>query len=125
MKTIWLFILMIGGVTQLKAQQLAAPLPGKKLYNSIYPYAKGLFDNNTLTLTPAKPNTIQPSLSSVPTANKNIFAVEMTDRMPIAKLQSADKMPIVKTDEPNMHYTMLIKQLGEAKSDSVKKTVRP
>ena len=123
MKFIWLFILMMGGITQLKAQQLAAPLPGKKSGNSIFPYTKGLFDNSTLTLTPVKPNTIQP-LTSVPTAN-NIFAVEMTDRMPVVKLQSADKMPVVKTDEPNMHYTMLIKRLGEAKPDSTVKVARP
>ncbi|MEZ2339461.1 hypothetical protein AB6735_27740 [Mucilaginibacter sp. RCC_168] len=123
MKFIWLFILMIGGVTQLRAQQLAVPLPGKKPYNSVYPYSKGLFDNNTITLTPAKPNLIQP-LTSVPPAN-NIFAAEMNDHMPVVKLQSADKMPVVKTDEPNMHYTMLIKRLGEAKTDSVVKTIRP
>ena len=123
MKFIWLFILMIGGITQLKAQQLAAPLPGKKPNTSIYPYSKGLFDNSTITLTPAKPNLIQP-LTSVPPAN-SVFAVEMNDRMPVVKLQSTDKMPVVKTDEPNMHYTMLIKRLGEVKRDSLIKTVRP
>lgn len=125
MKTIWLFILMIGGVTQLKAQQLAVPLPGQKSNTSIYPFSKGLFDNSTLTLTPAKPNTIQPLLPSVSDPNKNIFAVEMNDRMPVVRLQSTDKMPVVKTDEQNMHYTMLIKRLGEVKPDSTAKVVRP
>ena len=123
MKSIWLFILMIGGIAQLKAQQLTAPLPGKKPYTSIYPYSKGLFDNSTLTLTPVKPNTPDP-IPTVPIA-KNLATARFTDNMPIAKLRSTDKMPIVKTDEPNMRYTMLIKRLGEAKPDSVIKTIRP
>ena len=123
MKSIWLFILMIGGVTQLKAQQLTTPLPGKKPDNSVYPYSKGIFDNSTLTLTPITPNTPEP-IPIVPIA-KNLATARFKDNMTIVKLQSTDKMPIVKTDEPNMRYTMLIKRLGEAKPDSVIKSVRP
>jgi hypothetical protein len=39
--------------------------------------------------------------------------------MPVAKVSSTDRMPIVKTDEPGMHYTMLIKGYGSPKLDSL------
>ncbi|MBB6130849.1 hypothetical protein [Mucilaginibacter lappiensis] len=123
MKSIWLFILMMGGVAQLNAQQLIAPLPGKKPDNSIYQYFKVKPDDGILKLTPVIPNTLEP-IPTVPTA-KNLGIINFTDNMPIAKLRSTDKMPFFKTDEPNMHYTMLIKRLSEAKTDSVVKTIRP
>ena len=123
MKSIWLFILMIGGVAQLKAQQLPTPQTGKKPDNSVYQYFKNYSDGSILKSTPIVPNQAQSS-SVVPTI-KDVIAVEMNDHMPVVKLQSTDKMPVVKTDEPNMRYTMLIKRLGETKSDSVIKTVRP
>lgn len=123
MKSIWLFILMIGGVAQLKAQQLTAPLPGKKSDNTIYQYFKVKPEDGILKSTPVIPNTPE-SIPTVPTA-KNLGIINFTDNMPIAKLRSTDKMPTVKTDESNMRYTMLIKRLGETKPDSLIKTVRP
>ncbi len=123
MKSIWLFILMIGGVAQLKAQQLTAPLPSKKSDNTIYQYFKVKPEDGILKSTPAIPNALE-SIPAVPTA-KNLGIIDFTDSMPIAKLRSTDKMPVVKTDESNMRYTMLIKRLGETKSDSLIKTVRP
>ncbi|MGN8071472.1 hypothetical protein [Mucilaginibacter sp. SG564] len=123
MKSIWLFVLMIGGITQLKAQQLTTPSPGKKLDNSIYQYFKVKPDDGILKSTPVIPNVLQP-LQNMQTLN-NVIAAEITDHMPVIKLQPTDKMPVVKTDEPNMRYTMLIKRLGEAKPDSAIKTIRP
>jgi hypothetical protein len=114
---------MIGGVAQLKAQQLSTPQTGKKPDNSVYQYFKNYSDGSILKSTPIVPNQVQSS-SAVPTI-KDVIAVEMNDHMPVVKLQSTDKMPVVKTDEPNMRYTMLIKRLGETKPDSVIKTVRP
>jgi hypothetical protein len=43
--------------------------------------------------------------------------------MPIAKLSNTDRMPVVKTDEPGMHYTMLVKGYGSPKLDSLTNSV--
>lgn len=120
MKTIWLFILMIGGITQLKAQQSTQPkLPGNIPDNSIYQYFKAKPDK-PFSLAPetGQPSTVIPTI-------KEVMVVETAYNMPIAKLRSDDKMPIAKPWDANTHYTMLIQGYGNAKADSLLKVARP
>ena len=123
MKKLWLFILIIGGVTQLKAQQLTVPpLTDKKADNVNYqPFMNN--SGNILIPAPAIPKITKP-LITIPGIN-NLATPQTIDNMPIAKLRSADKMPVIKTGEPNTRYTMLIKRYGKANSDSLLKVVRP
>ena len=123
MKKLWLFILIIGGVTQLKAQQsIVPPLTDKKADNVNYqPFMNN--SGNILISAPAIPKITKP-LITIPGIN-NLATPQMIDNMPIAKLRSADKMPVIKTGEPNTRYTILIKRYGKANSDSLLKVVRP
>lgn len=115
MKTIWLFILMIGGVAQLRAQQLT-PSP-KAPDNSLYQYFKIKPDNNLFKVTPVLPKENQP---------KTVDVMDRVYNMPVVKVSSDDKMPVAKPWDPNIHYTMLIKGLGNTKADSaLTKAVRP
>jgi hypothetical protein len=117
MKTTWLLILMIVGVTQLKAQQLIQPAtPGKTPDNSLYQYFRVKPDNNLFNIAPVQPKT-NSQLNVVPTV-KELKTPEMDDNMPIAKLQSDDKMPVVKPGDPNTRYTILIQGYGKTKPDS-------
>jgi hypothetical protein len=123
MKTIWLFILMIGGITQLKAQQSTQPKsPGKIPDNSIYQYFKAK-PGKPFSSAPVSPEAGQPS-TVIPTI-KEVMVVEPAYNMPIAKLRSDDKMPIAKPWDSNTHYTMLIQGYGNAKADSLLKMARP
>jgi hypothetical protein len=50
---------------------------------------------------------LQPLLNTQPQPDN------FTSRMPVAKLQSADRMPVLKLgDSETTHYTMLIKRIG-------------
>jgi hypothetical protein len=122
MKNIWLFILMIGGVTQLRAQQLTQPIaPGKTPDNSIYQYFKAKPDNNLFKIAPVSPYAGQSSIV-IPTI-KEVMVVETAYNMPIVKLHSDDKMPIARPWNPNTHYTMLIQDYGKAKADSANRSI--
>ena len=124
MKNIWIFILMIGGVTQLRAQQLIQPIPpGKTPDNSIYQYFKAKPDNNLSKIAPISPEAGQQS-TVIPTI-KEVMAVETACNMPIAKLRSDDKMPIAKPWDANTHYTMLIQDYGKANSAKSRTMTRP
>ena len=124
MKKLWLFIFIIGGVAQLKAQQLTVPpLTDKKADKVNYQPFMNNSGNNILIPAPAMPKITKP-LITIPGIN-NLATPQTIDNMPIAKLRSADKMPVIKTGEPNTHYTMLIKRYGTANSDSLLKVVRP
>lgn len=115
MKTIWLFILMIGGVAQLRAQQLTPSL--KAPDNSIYQYFKIKPDNNLFKSVPVLPKENQ---------LKTVDVIEPVYNMPVVKLSSDDKMPVAKPWDHNTRYTMLIKDFGNTKADSVlTKAVHP
>ncbi|MEN0056279.1 MAG: hypothetical protein AAGC65_21555 [Mucilaginibacter sp.] len=116
MKTIWLFILMIIGATQLKAQQLTQP--GKTAGNSLYQYFKPKRDSDLFKIAPVQPKAVEST--PVPTV-KEVMVAEVVDNMPIVKTRSDDKMPIVKPGNPNTHYTMLIQGYGKLKPDSISK----
>jgi hypothetical protein len=117
MKSIWLFILMTGGIMQLKAQQLTHPLiTAKNPDNSLYQYFREKSDYSPFKTPPVAPKTnLQPSV--VPTV-KELKTPEMADNMPIVKLRSDDKMPVAKPGDPDIHYTMLIQGYGKVKTDS-------
>jgi hypothetical protein len=124
MKNIWIFILMIGGVTQLRAQQLIQPIPpGKTPDNSIYQYFKAKPDNNPFKIAPVSPDAGQPS-TVIPTI-KELMVAETAYNMPIVKLRSDDKMPMVKPGDPNTHYTMLIQDYGKTNSAKNRTVTRP
>jgi len=121
MKNIWIFILMIGGVAQLRAQQLTPSAPIVKSPGSfLYPYFKVKSNNNLFKLSPVLPDTDKSSATAV---EKGLIVTEMAYNMPIVKLRSDDKMPIVKPGDPNTHYTMLIPDYGKAKVDSANRSV--
>jgi hypothetical protein len=124
MKNIWLFILMIGGITQLRAQQLTQPAaPGKAPDSFLQQYLKVNPDNNLFKLAPVSPEAGQQS-TVIPTI-KELMVAETAYNMPIVKLRSDDKMPIVKPGDPNTHYTMLIQDYGKANSAKSRTMTRP
>ncbi len=122
MKKIILFALLAACASQLKAQTIQQSVWGNKSYWS--PYAKPKASATLLKLDSLKPILNQPSLNSnIKTITELAVVPTGSFNMPIAKVNSTDRMPIVKTDEPGMHYDMLIKRLGTAKPDSTQ--VRP
>jgi hypothetical protein len=126
MKSIWLFIIMIGGVAQLRAQQLTPSAPTvKSPGNFIYPNFKAKPNNSLFKLSPVSPDTGQSS-AAIPIVKELMAAPEMVYHMPIVKTRSDDKMPIAKLGDPNTHYTMLIQGYNKAKADSSSRTaIRP
>ncbi|MDN5285048.1 MAG: hypothetical protein JWR38_1322 [Mucilaginibacter sp.] len=123
MKSIWLFILMIGGVAQLRAQQITPSVPTvKSPGNYVYPYFRVKPNSNPFKLSPVLPDTDKTSVTAP--AAKLLIVTEMTYNMPIVKLRSDDKMPIAKPWDSNTHYTMLIQDYGKADT-SKRVAVRP
>ncbi|WP_183565273.1 hypothetical protein [Mucilaginibacter sp. SP1R1] len=119
MKNICLFILIIGGITQLKAQQVTAFPSSLKTPDSFFnQYLKIKPVNGPFKLPPVSSQTTEPA---EPTTVK-LLAPEMTYNMPIAKPKVTDNMPVAKPWDPNVHYTMLIQGYNGAKPDSVKAT---
>jgi hypothetical protein len=103
MKKLLLILLLASGMQQLKAQQLSLAMPDIKLTDSLKNYFKPKPYN------PLQQLRVQPNIFVAPIANGIIY-----DHMPIAKLQSADHMPVVKPGEDGMKYTMLIKKIPSA-----------
>jgi hypothetical protein len=116
MKKTMIIALLAACAGQLKAQTIQQSVWGNKSYWS--PYAKPKSSATLLKLDSLKPILNQPSLNSnIKTVTE--IGIATTDfNMPIVKVSSNDRMPIVKTDEPGMHYDMLIKRLGTVKRDT-------
>ncbi|GAA3977229.1 hypothetical protein [Mucilaginibacter dorajii] len=121
MKKVLIITLLAACAGQLKAQTLQQSVWGNKSYWS--PYMKPKANGGLLKLDSLKPILIQPTPNNNFKSNPEIVAIPMAYNMPIVKVSSDDRMPIVKTDEPGMHYDMLIKRLGTAKRDSTVKIV--
>ncbi|MDN3581641.1 hypothetical protein [Mucilaginibacter flavus] len=122
MKKTILFALLAACSSQLKAQTIQQSVWGNKSYWS--PYAKPKASATLLKLDSLKPILNQPLLNSnIKTITELAIASPIDYKMPIAKVSSTDRMPIVKTDEPGMHYDMLIKRLGTVRQDSVVKVI--
>ncbi|WP_295716561.1 hypothetical protein [Mucilaginibacter sp.] len=118
MKKVFLFIMLVTCAGHIMAQTLNQPLLGNKKYWS--PYLKPKTGDNLFKIAPVLPKLNQPLLNDLE-ITKTIPAIadatQMKYNMPIAKVSSNDRMPIVQTDEPGMHYDMLIKRIGTVKPD--------
>lgn len=124
MKKVFLFTMLATCTGQVMAQTLNQPLLGNKKYWS--PYLKPKTGNDLFKIAPVLPQLNQPLLNDLE-ITKTIPAIadatQMKYNMPIAKVSSNDRMPIVQTDEPGVHYTMLVKRYGLLKPDSLAKII--
>jgi len=119
MKKILLLLILAGCMSQLQAQTLPRSVWGNKQYWS--PFLKAKPDSILFKTNPLQPGLIQlPKNSNDQFRVTSVLAQAMNYNMPIAKVSSNDRMPIVKTDEPGMHYTMLIKGYVANKQDTLK-----
>ncbi len=124
MKNIWLLIMLMGIIVQLKAQQLPGTLtPLKNTERFLQRYLNIKPDNNLFKLAPTPPKTNKP-LTVVPEI-KQLMTSEMAYNMPVIKPQVTDKMPVAKPWDANVHYTMQIQGYGNDKTDSVLKVPNP
>ncbi|WP_184546783.1 hypothetical protein [Mucilaginibacter sp. FT3.2] len=118
MKRALLIILLGTCVSQLKAQISLTPFFSNKI--TWRPTLKPKATNDLFTHTTVVPQVSTPLLNNLEDGIKRVpDARSMRYLMPIAKVSNNDKMPIVKTDEPGIHYTMLIKGYGSARLDSL------
>lgn len=114
MKKTMLFIILATCAGQVKAQISLTPFFSNKIT-----WSPTLKQKTVTTFFATKPVTPQlkdflsGSVPQMPDARP------MRYLMPVAKLSNTDRMPVVKTDEPGMHYTMLIKGYGSPKLDSL------
>jgi len=95
MKKVLLGLLLVGGIHQLKAQQLTPANPSDSLLKKLL----------------IKPTPFQPFKPSDKMGLNKLLvaAVPNTDHMPIAVLQGNSKMPVKK---PGGYYTMPVKKIG-------------
>jgi hypothetical protein len=114
MKKTLLIIILATCVSQVKAQISLNPFFSNKITWSptLKPKTATTFFA-TKPVTPQLKDFLSGSVQQMPDAQP------MRYLMPVAKVSSTDRMPIVKTDEPGMHYTMLIKGYGSPKLDSL------
>ena len=124
MKKVFLFMMLAICADQVMAQTLNQPLWGNKKYWS--PYLKPKAGDDQLKIAPVLPQLNQPLLNDlaiIKTVPAIADASQMKYNMPIVKVSSNDRMPIVQTDEPGVHYTMLVKRYGLLKPDSLAKVI--
>jgi len=115
MKKVLLLMVLVAGISQVKAQTITQPLLSNKPYWN--PFIKPKTNTGLFKTPPILPRVDEPK------SNNNIkiwgaIANNMVYNMPIVKLPSTDRMPIVKTDEPGMRYNMPIAGYNPVK-DSV------
>ncbi len=102
MKKAILVLLLITGAMQLRAQQLIPVKPDIKLNDGL----QNTFKPNDWQ----SPQALLTQPVTKPVAiNSNSTTIYST--MPIAKVSSTDRMPIVVPGDPNVHYTILIKKV--------------
>jgi len=95
MKKALLGLLLVGGVSQLKAQQFAPANPSDSLLKN-------------LLIKPAPLQLFKPS-DKVNLNNLIVNATANTDHMPVAVLEGNSKMPVAKLGG---YYTMPVKKIG-------------
>ncbi len=110
-------MVLVAGISQVKAQTITQPLLSNKPYWD--PFIKPKANTGLFKTTP-----IVPRAEQLQTNNNvrilGVIANNMAYNMPIVKLSSTDRMPIVKTDEPGMRYNMPIAGYNPPKQDSLK-----
>jgi len=104
MKKTTVFLFLIAASTQLKAQQLLQPQPNIKLNDGL--------QNTFKPATPLTPQQmlIQPKATwdkNLPVDNGGIIY----SNMPVVKVSSLDRMPMLVPGERGVSYTMLIKRV--------------
>ncbi|HTE01888.1 MAG TPA: hypothetical protein VK668_21510 [Mucilaginibacter sp.] len=113
MKRILLLLLIIAASTQLKAQQLTFKPADSLLFKTPKNWENFKFKQGDSILLKGFSN-LQKSnpLAMLQGLKGNKSA--LYGNMPVAKLQGTDRMPVAKLGDPNTHYTMLIKKIGDA-----------
>ncbi len=129
MKKTLLFMLIIAGSTQLKAQQLTLKPADSLLFKSPKNSLLGQFkldDSNLFKNLQPVDKAGQLALTQGMKGNE-IIKQPFYSRMPVVKTDNnVDRMPIAKLGtDPNMHYTMLIKKVQVVDPLSVQKPVTP
>ncbi|QEC76405.1 hypothetical protein [Mucilaginibacter ginsenosidivorax] len=114
MKKTLLIIILATCISQLKAQISLNPF-----FNNKITWSPTLKPKTATTFFATQP--VTPQLKDLLSGNVQRVpdAQPMRYLMPVVKVSGTDRMPIVKTDEPGMHYTMLIKGYGSPKLDSL------
>lgn len=116
-KVIALIVLATCG-SELKAQVSLTPFFSNKITWS--PTLKPKTTNDLLITPTVAPQIVRPLLNNFENNIKRVpDARSMRSTMPIARVSSNDRMSIVKTDEPGMRYTMLIKGYESPRLDSL------
>jgi len=123
MKKKLLLIVLIACIGQLKAQTITQSfLTNKPYWNPFFkPEPNSLF--KTAPVLPGLNQSLLSNAATLKTVQPFADASAMKYNMPIVKLSCADKMPIVKTDEPGMHYNMPIAGYEPPKLDSMVKVI--
>ena len=129
MKKTLLFILIIAGSTQLKAQQLTLKPADSLLFKSPKSSLMNQFkldDSNLFKNLQPLNSTGQLALIQSMKGNE-IIKQPFYSWMPVVKTDNnVDRMPIAKLGtDPNMHYTMLIKKVKVVDPLAVQKPVAP
>jgi hypothetical protein len=104
MKKILLGLLLMAASTQLKAQQLAPLKPDLKLNDGLQNLfkPKAFSSPKDLLLHPKSDDK-----AIIGTAS----TIVIYSNMPVVKIASTDRMPILTFNEPGVKYTMLIKKV--------------
>jgi len=104
MKKIIVALLLIAASTHVKAQQLTPLKPDIKLNDGTQNLFKPLPAPSPKDLLLQTKTDVQPGLLQ---ANK----IVVYSNMPVVKLSSTDRMPVVVSGDPNTKYTMLVKKV--------------
>ena len=112
MKRILGLLLIIAASTQLKAQQLTFKPADSLLFKTPKNWENFKFK--------AGDSALLKGFSNLPKSNPLAMLQDLKGNksasygnMPVAKLSGKDRMPITKLGDPNTHYTMLIKKIGD------------
>jgi hypothetical protein len=121
MKKTLFFIMLIAGVSELKAQNLNKVPNNNNAVDKLFNLKPLKADTNLSKLIPLLPqNGLLNNNGTLLNTRELVDNVTVYSRMPVVKTYPRDNMPVVKTDEPGMKYHMLIKRIDVVNPDTVK-----
>jgi hypothetical protein len=121
MKKTLFFIMLIAGVSELKAQNLNKVPNNNNAVDKLFNLKPLKADTNLSKLIPLLPqNGLLNNNGPLLNTRELVDNVTVYSRMPVVKTYPRDNMPVVKTDEPGMKYHMLIKRIDVVNPDTVK-----